>query len=352
MILTLSLGSTSTKFGIFRDGEPLLTHSISYSPADLAPYPDAFAQLPRRRDDLLAALHAADFALNFRAIIARGGLTHPIPAGIYAVNDAMLRDTRTAMRQHVCNLGCHLAAELAAHQPHCHALIADPEVADEMPPEARLSGSPLMERVCIWHALNQRAIARKYAAAHGTRYEDLNLIIAHLGGGITIGAHEHGRTIDVNNGLDGEGPFSPERAGTLPSADLIRLCFSGRFSERELLARIVGQAGLNAHLGTTDVREVLNRIAAGDDHARLVLDAMTYQVAKAIAAQGAVLCGRVDAILITGGVARAERVVEGIRRRVEYLAPIHVFPGENELESLAENAQAALMGARPVLEYA
>ena len=263
----------------------------------------------------------------------------------------MLHDTRTAIRQHVCNLGCHIAAALASKIDHCEALIADPVIVDEMCAEARICGSPNMARNSVWHALNQRATARRHALAIGRRYEDLDLIVAHLGGGITIGVHHHGRTIDVNNGLDGEGPFSPERAGTLPTADLIRMCFSGEYTEEELLRFVGGKAGLMAWLGTSDTREILDCIESGDEEAKLIMDAMIYHIAKGIAAQAAVLCGRYDAILITGGLAHAEYITSRLRERVSFIAPVHIYPGENEMEALAENALAVLRNQREVLEY-
>lgn len=208
-----------------------------------------------------------------------------------------------------------------------------------------------MPRVPVWHALNQRAIARRYAHENGKQYEDLNLIICHMGGGISIAAHRHGRAIDTNNGLDGEGPFSPERAGSLPAADLIHLCYSGRYTEAELLKRIAGQAGLMAHLGTTDVKEIIGRIEAGDKKAQLLIEAMIYQTAKCIAAEGAVLCGKVDAVLITGGMAHADYITTRLRQRVSFLAPVHIYPGEDEMQALALNALAVLRGRRELKRY-
>ena len=227
----------------------------------------------------------------------------------------------------------------------------DPGVVDELSPLARISGSPLMPRICIWHALNQRAIARRYARGIGKEYEDLNLIICHLGGGISVAAHDHGRAIDANNALDGEGPFSPERAGSLPAADLIRLCFSGKYSEKQLLKRIAGKAGLNAHLGTNNMREILQRIQQGDKHAELIVDAMIYHVAKNIAAEAAVLCGKVDAILLTGGMAHSDYLVSRLRQRIDFLAPVYTFPGEDEMEALALNALAVLQKKREAKVY-
>ena len=313
---------------------------------------------------MLDELVAADIPLEFDAVIGRGGLVKPISGGVYEINQRMLDDTLhgCVMHSHACNLGCLLAYEIAeeinsqkqianSKLPKCRSFIADPGVVDELSPLARISGSPLMPRICIWHALNQRAIARRYARGIGKEYEDLNLIICHLGGGISIAAHEHGKAIDANNALDGEGPFSPERAGSLPAVDLIRLCFSGKYTEEQLLKRIAGKAGLNAHLGTNDMREILNRINNGDKHAKLIVDAMIYHVAKNIAAEGAVLCGQVDAILITGGMAHSEYIIHELRRRIGYLAPVYTFPGEDEMEALALNALAVLTGRREAKVY-
>lgn len=222
---------------------------------------------------------------------------------------------------------------------------------DELSPLARISGSPQMPRVCIWHALNQRAIARRFANQIGKKYEDLNLIICHLGGGISIAAHEKGKAIDANNALDGEGPFSPERAGSLPAAELIKLCFSGKYTQQQLLKRIAGKAGLTAHLGTNDMKEIEQRISHGDKHAELIVDAMIYHTAKNIAAESAVLCGNIDAILITGGMARSEYIVSRLRKRIGFLAPTYCYPGEDEMEALAMNALAAMRGKCEVKQY-
>lgn len=350
-ILVINPGSTSTKIAIYHDETPVFNKAITYSAESLKHFSSTFEQLDMRQNDILLTLEAEGIPFEFDAIIGRGGLTKPIPAGAYGINELMLRDTRESERQHVCNLACHIASALAKRLPRCLALIADPVIVDEMIPEARVCGSPKMQRASVWHALNQRATARRFAKAQGRRYEDFNLIVAHLGGGITIGAHRKGRTIDVNNGLDGEGPFSAERAGTLPSADLVRLCFSGKYTCRQLLDRISGKAGMTAWLGTNDTREVLRRIADGDEKARLVMDAMIYQIAKSIAAQSAALCGKVDAILITGGLAYEEYITSCLLERIEFLAPVHFYPGENELESLAENALSVLRGEQELKTY-
>lgn len=283
--------------------------------------------------------------------MGRGGLLKPIPGGVYEVNDIMLNDIAHAMRSHACNLGCLIAAELAALLSGCRAFIADPGVVDELDEIARVTGSPLMPRITIWHALNQRAIARRYALERNMLYEDLNLIICHLGGGISVGTHYRGRVIDVNNALDGEGPFSPERAGTLPAGQLIDLCSSGRFTKEELKKRISGSAGLAAHLGTTDIPAIEKRIESGDKHAELILNAMIYQIAKSVGAASIVLYGKVDSILLTGGMAHSEYITSRLKERVSFLAPVHVYPGEDELEALALNALGALRGELSVQVY-
>lgn len=350
-ILAINPGSTSTKLAVFEDETPRLTRTLRHSVEELSTFPQATDQFEFRKDLVLRELEADGIPLQFDAVIGRGGLFKPIPGGVYEINDLMLHDARHASRPHACNLGCLIAADLAARIPGCRAFIADPGVTDELEEVSRITGSPLMPRITIWHALNQRAIARRYAREQGTCYEDLNLIICHLGGGISIGTHLRGRCIDVNNALDGEGPFSPERAGTLPAGPLIDLCYSGRFTREELKKRISGHAGLAAHLGTTDVPTIVSRIAKGDRHAELVLNAMIYQTAKSIGAAATVLYGQVDAILLTGGIAHSDYVISRLTERVSFLAPVHVYPGEDELEALALNALGALRGELKIQEY-
>ena len=350
-VLAINPGSTSTKLAVFEDETPRLVRTLRHSVEELSAFPQATDQFEFRKDLVLRELEADGIPLQFDAVIGRGGLFKPIPGGVYAINEQMLHDARHASRPHACNLGCLIAADIASRIPGCRAFIADPGVTDELDEVARITGSPLMPRITIWHALNQRAIARRYAREKGTHYEDLNLIICHLGGGISIGTHLRGRCIDVNNALDGEGPFSPERAGTLPAGPLIDLCYSGRFTREELKKRISGRAGLAAHLGTTDVPAIVARIAEGDQHAELVLNAMVYQTAKSIGAAATVLCCRVDAILLTGGIAHSDYVVSRLTERVSFLAPVHVYPGEDELEALAQNALGALRGELEVQKY-
>lgn len=343
-ILVINPGSTSTKIAVYHDEECRFVKTILHTAEELAGFGHFTDQYEFRRRHILEALASEGIEAKFDAVIGRGGLSKPVESGVYVVDQAMVDETAKAKHQHACDLGCILAYDIASSTSGCPSFVADPGRVDELNPWARISGSPLMPRICIWHALNQRAIARRHAKKVGVAYEDLNLIICHLGGGISIAAHDHGRAVDANNALDGEGPFSPERAGSLPASELIHLCYSGRFTEAQLLKRIAGHAGLTAHLGTNDVKEIVARIENGDEKARLILDAMIYHVAKGIAAQGAVLCGRVDAILLTGGMAHSDYVVSRLIPRIEWIAPVSVYPGEGEMEALALNALSVLRG--------
>lgn len=350
-ILAINPGSTSTKLAVYENETPLLVRNIRHTVDELAVFPQVTDQFDFRKSLVLRELEVNGIPFEFDAIIGRGGLVKPIQGGVYEVNEAMKRDTEHAMRTHACNLGGLIAKDLADSLPDCPAFIADPGVVDELDDVARISGSPLMPRITIWHALNQKAIARRYAKEQCTRYEDLDLIICHLGGGISIAVHHHGRAIDANNALDGEGPFSPERAGTLPAGQLIDICFSGKFTKDELKKRISGRAGLTAHLGTTDIIAIIQSIEAGDKKAELILDAMIYNVAKGIGAAATVLFGRIDAILLTGGIAYSDYVLSRLKERISFLAPIHVYPGEDEMEALALNALAALRGELEIKVY-
>lgn len=350
-ILAINPGSTSTKIAVYENETPLLVRNIKHTVEELAVYPEVIDQFEFRKNLVIRELEVNNIPFVFDAVIGRGGLVKPIPGGVYEVNDAMKRDTVHAMRTHACNLGGLIADNLASSLPGCRAFIADPGVVDELEDIARITGSPLMYKITIWHALNQKAIARRFAKEQGTTYEDLDLIICHLGGGISVAAHRHGRAIDANNALDGEGPFSPERAGTLPAGQLIDLCFSGKFTKDELKKRISGRAGLTAHLGTTDVPAIIKSIEEGDKKAELILEAMIYNVAKAIGAASTVLYGKVDAILLTGGIAHSDFILSRLKKRISFIAPIHVYPGEDEMEALALNAIGALKGELPIQVY-
>lgn len=350
-ILAINPGSTSTKIAVYENATPLLVRNIKHTVEELSVYPEVTDQFEFRKNLVIRELEANNIPFVFDAVIGRGGLVKPIPGGVYEVNEAMKRDTVHAMRTHACNLGGLIADNIASSQPGCRAFIADPGVVDELEDIARITGSPLMYKITIWHALNQKAIARRFAKEQGTTYENLDLIICHLGGGISVAAHRHGRAIDANNALDGEGPFSPERAGTLPAGQLIDLCYSGKFTKDELKKRISGRAGLTAHLGTTDVPAIIKSIEEGDKKAELILDAMIYNVAKAIGAASTVLYGKVDAILLTGGIAHSDYILSRLKKRISFIAPIHVYPGEDEMEALALNAMGALKGELPIQVY-
>lgn len=351
LILAINPGSTSTKIAVYRDDEKLFARSIAHSPQELAPFGDVFEQEDFRYRLVVDSLREAGFDLRFDAVIGRGSVAKPVEGGVYEVNERMIADARATLDRHACDLGCILARRVADLAGGCHCLVADPGSVDELNDYVRITGSPLMPHYCIWHALNQRAIARRYARETGRRYEELDLIVCHLGGGISIAAHQHGRAVDANNALNGDGPFSPERAGTLPAGTLVNMCYSGKYTQQEWQRRIAGQAGMSAHLGTNDLREALRRVRAGDGHARLIVDAMLYHTAKGIAAQAATLCGHVDAILLTGGMAHEQYVVDRLSERVGWLAPISVYPGEDEMLAMAQNALMVLRGEVAVKEY-
>lgn len=350
-ILAINPGSTSTKIAVYTDENPVLVSTIRHSVEELSPFSKVIDQYDFRKQLVLRELETNGIPFDFDAVIGRGGLVKPIPSGVYEVNDALKHDLIHAARSHASNLGGLIAAELAVMIPGCRALIADPVVVDELDDIARVSGSPALPRVSIFHALNHKAIARRYAREHGVKYEEQNLIVCHLGGGISVAAHRQGRVVDVNNALDGEGPFSPERAGTLPSGQLINLCFSGRFTCEELQKQVTGRAGLAAHLGSTDILDILDRIARGDDYAKLVLDAMIYNVAKAIGGSAVVLRGQIDAIVLTGGIAYSDYVVGQLKAYTAFLGNIEVYPGEDEMGALASNAFGVLNGELRVREY-
>jgi butyrate kinase len=344
-ILTINPGSTSTKIGVFDNERPILEKTIRHDLETLQQYPSVTAQYAFRKQTILDALDEDGLDLSkLSAVCGRGGLLRPIEGGTYRVNKQMIEDLQKGYSgQHASNLGGILAYEIASAL-NIPAFIVDPVVVDELEPIARISGFALIERRSIFHALNQKAVARRVAKQLGRRYEEVNLIVAHMGGGITVGAHKKGRVVDVNNGLDGEGPFGPERAGTVPAGDLVSLCFSGEYYRDEIMNMLVGKGGLVGYLGTNDAVKVEKMIEAGDEKAKLVYSAMAYQVAKEIGAASAVLAGNVDAIILTGGLAYGKQFVKEIIDRVDWIADVIVHPGENELQALAEGALRVLRG--------
>lgn len=337
-ILVINPGSTSTKISVFHDHEEVFHSDIKHTTEEISKFKKIIDQLGFRRQVILEELRRNNISLDFDIIAGRGGLARIVKSGTYEVNDQMIDEELHFNLKHPCDLACIIAKSIADKIPGCRCFTSDPGTTDELAPEARITGSPLLPHHCIWHALNQKAEARRYAAEHGMRYEDLNLIICHMGGGISIAAHQKGMAIDVNNALDGASPFSTERAGTLPTSDLVKLCYSGKFTEAEMLKNVWGHGGIYAHLGTNNILEVIKRIESGDRHAKLVLDAMIWQTAKGITSEAAVLCGPPDAIILTGGMVKAPYIVNGIKRRVEWLAPVTVYPGQIEMYALAENA--------------
>jgi butyrate kinase len=285
-------------------------------------------------------------------VVGRGGLVKPIESGIYAVNQKLKDDLITGVSgQHACNLGGLIADDIATSLTGATAYIVDPVVVDELQPVARLSGHPEIARISIFHALNQKAVARIYASSVNKKYEDLNLIIGHLGGGISVGAHRKGKVVDVNNALHGDGPFSPERSGGLPSGQLADLCFSGRFTHAQVKSMITGKGGMVAYLGTNSFRDVCKMADNGDEKAKLVIETAAYQISKEIGAMAAVLYGKVDAILLSGGLAYNESFISRIESQVSFIAPVSVYPGEDEIKSLAYNGLLALDGKIAIKTY-
>jgi len=351
-ILIINPGSISTKIGVFDNEISIFERTIRHEAEKINSCANINDQYEFRKRAILEILDIEGINISkLSAVCGRGGLLRPIEGGTYAVNDLMLEDLRSGYAgQHASNLGGIIAYEIASAL-NIPAYIIDPVVVDELDPIARISGFSLIERKSIFHALNQKAVARRVAKELRKKYNELNLIVTHMGGGITVGVHMHGRVVDVNNGLHGDGPFSPERAGTVPAGDLIALCYSGEHYRDEMMKRLVGQGGLFGYLGTNDAAEVEQRIAQGDQKAKLIFEAMAYQVAKEIGAASTVLSGRVDAIVLTGGLAYSQGIVKSITDRVNWIADVYVKPGENELQALAEGTLRVLRGEEEVKVY-
>jgi butyrate kinase len=346
LILAINPGSTSTKFSLFEEENLVFEKNLRHTTEELKSFEKITEQFHFRKDLIMNELTVRKIDLkNITAIVGRGGLVKPIESGIYPVNQRMQEDLITGvMGQHASNLGGLIAADIASELPYATAYIVDPVVVDELQDVARISGHPIIERRSIFHALNQKAVARTYADSIDRKYEDLNLIIAHMGGGVSVGAHLKGRVVDVNNALDGDGPFSPERAGGLPSGQLVELCFSGNLTHSEVKSMLTGKGGMVAYLGTNSFIEVCKMARNGDKKAILIIDAASYQVSKQIAAMSAVLQGNVDAIILTGGLAYEEDYVNSIKKRVDFIAEIKVYPGEDEMKALAFNGLLAIDG--------
>ena len=349
-ILVINPGSTSTKLAVYEDDKQVWRESVFHSAKDLSEFHHINEQYEYRRRHVTEALQKAGIPLCFDAIIARGGLLKPTPGGVYRINERIKHDLWHADMEHASNLAALIADELAA-SAGCPAFIADPVVTDELCDVARLTGIPEIPRISIFHALNSRAVSRNYAARIGRKYEELDLIVVHLGGGISVSAHHHGKVIDVNNALNGEGPFSPERAGTIPARQLVDLCFSGKYTYQEIRKMLNGRGGLLAHLGTTDVPTIVRWAHAGDKKHKLLLEAMIYTVNKKVGAMHVALHGQTDAVILTGGIANNKYCVSLLREWLEGIARIVVIPGEDEMGALAMNALGALRGELPLQEY-
>lgn len=349
-ILVINPGSTSTKLAVYEEVEPVWKQSVFHPAKELAQFHHINEQYEYRRTHVLDALRRANIPMAFDAVVARGGILKPIPGGVYRIDERMKHDLWHSSMEHASNLAALIADELAK-EIGCPAFIADPVVTDELRDVARLSGIPEIPRLSVFHALNSRAVSRRYAASIRRKYEELNLVVAHLGGGISVSAHHHGRVVDVNNALNGEGPFSPERAGTVPARQLVDLCFSGKYTQAEIRKLLNGKGGLLAYLGTTDVQTIVRWAHAGNANHKLVLEAMVYTVAKQIGAMHVALHGQTDAIILTGGIANNAYVISLLREWIEGLARIVVLPGEDEMEALAMNALGVLKGELPLQEY-
>ena len=349
-IFVINPGSTSTKLALYEDEKQLWTSNVHHPVEELADFRHINEQYEYRKQYIQNTLQEAGIPLVFDAIIARGGLLKPTPGGVYAVNEAMRQDLLHATMEHASNLGGLIADEMA-RECNCPAYIADPVVVDELIPEARLTGIPEINRISIFHALNSKAVSHKYADSIGKRYEDLNIIVVHMGGGISISAHRKGKVIDVNNALNGEGPFSPERAGTIPAGQLAELCFSGKYTLAQIKKMLNGKGGLTDHLGETDIRAIAAEAEAGKEPYKHVLDTMLYTVAKEAGARYVSLRGEVDAVILTGGIAYSAYCVKVLRSWIECLGPIILMPGEDEMGSLAFNALGALKGTLPLQVY-
>ena len=350
--LIINPGSTSTKIGVFEDETLLFEETLRHSTEEIAQYASIVDQKDFRKEIITNLLASKDFDINsLNMVVGRGGMLKPIPGGTYAVTDELLHDLKIGKQgQHASNLGGILAREIG-DSIGVPSFIVDPVVVDELCDVARYSGVPELPRTSVFHALNQKAVAKRYAKENGQAYDSLNLIVVHMGGGVSVGAHLNGRIIDVFNALDGDGAFSPERAGGAPVGALIKMCFSGQYTEKEVYKKFVGNVGFNAYLGTNDMRDVEKMVNEGDAKATEVRDAFIFQVSKDIGSMAAVLKGKVDAIVVTGGIAYDKGVVAGLKERCEWIAPFTVYPGEDELLALVQGGLRVVNGEEEAKVY-
>lgn len=344
-ILIINPGSTSTKIGVYQDEKEILEETLRHSTEEISEYNTIYDQKQFRKDVILKVLKEKNFDINtLDVVVGRGGMLRPIQGGTYTVSDKLVEDLKVGIQgEHASNLGGILAKEIGDGL-NIPSFIVDPVVVDELDNIARYSGMPEISRVSKFHALNQKAVAKRFGKESGKGYEKVNLIVVHMGGGVSVGAHKEGRVVDVNNALDGEGAFSPERAGGVPSGDLVKMCFSGKYTEKEIYSKLVGNGGLNAYLNTNDMRDVLKLMDEGSKEAKNIFDAFIYQVSKDIGAMSAVLKGKVDKIILTGGISYSEVVVNAIKERTSWIADFKIYPGEDELLALAQGAIRVLDG--------
>lgn len=350
--LIINPGSTSTKIGVFEDETLLFDETLRHSTEEISRYDSILAQKDFRKNIILSFLKEKDLDIKtLDVIVGRGGLLKPIPGGTYAVSDELLHDLEIGVQgQHASNLGGILAKEIG-DSIGAPAYIVDPITVDELESSARYSGAPDLPRASVFHALNQKAVARRYAKEINASYDSLNLIVVHMGGGVSVGAHNKGKVIDVFNALDGDGAFSPERAGGVPSGALIKMCFSGEYTEKEVYKKIVGNGGFNAYLGTNDMRDVEKMVDEGSEKAKEIRSAFIFQIAKDIGSMATVLKGKVDRIIATGGISYDSAVIAELRERCEWIAPFTVYPGEDELLALAQGGLRVMRGEEKPCVY-
>lgn len=350
--LIINPGSTSTKIGVFEDETLLFEETLRHSTEEIAQYASTVEQKDFRKNIILDLMKEKDFDMkSLDVIVGRGGMLKPIPGGTYAVTDDLLEDLKVGVQgQHASNLGGILAREIA-DSIGIPSYIVDPVVVDELMPTARYSGVPELPRISIFHALNQKAVAKRYANEKGVAYDSLNLIVVHMGGGVSVGAHEKGKVVDVFNALDGDGAFSPERAGAVPPGALIKMCFSGKYTEKEVYKKLVGNGGFNAYLNTNDMRDVDKMVDEGNKEAEEIREAFILQVAKDIGSMACVLKGKVDQIIMTGGIAYDKAVTDGLKEKAGFIAPVTVYPGEDELLALAQGAIRVMTGKETAMVY-
>ncbi len=347
-ILAINPGSTSTKFAIYEGTKPLFEQTLRHTAEQIERFEHVADQMAWRKELVIEGIRERGFEVkDLEAVVGRGGLVKPIKGGVYTVNDALCKDCREAVHEHASNLGALLARSIA-DEVGVHSYIVDPVVVDEFDDVARVSGIPEFPRTSIFHALNSKAIAKRHAKVTGRRYEDIKVVVVHMGGGVSVSAHRGGRVVDTTNALSGSGTFSPERAGAIEPLSLIEACYSGKYSFEEMNHLLVGHGGLLAHLGINSMYDATQAALAGDKDAKMVVDAFCYNVAKDIGAMSTIFAGRPDAILLTGGIANNTNIVAWISERVSWISDVVVYPGEDELGALVSGVlEVEEEGAEP-----